>query len=306
MFKNILVFNIDPAWTTTHEALEAALEGARFMECGASQERSAGWIEPRGEQHGQLVESIGEQWIAKMMVETKILPPSVVKEAVAKRCEEIKKTTGRKPGRKEKKDLTEDVRNDLMAKAFTKKSAAVVWIDRSAQRLIVEANSLAKADDIVSLLVTSLDGFKVSLVTTNQSPAAAMSFWLDAQETPEGFSSDRDCVLKACDDSKSSVRYAKHALDIEEIRAHIAAGKMPVQLAMTWNHRVSFVLTDTGALKKIEILDVVTESHSAKGDDSAFDADVAIAMGELRQLIPALLEALGGEEMSASTGSVAA
>jgi recombination associated protein RdgC len=56
---------------------------------------------------------------------------------------------------------------------------------------------------------------------------------------------------------------------------------------------VAFVLTESMQLKKIGFLDgVIAESGQ---DESGFDADVAISTGELRQLIPDLIEALGGE-----------
>jgi recombination associated protein RdgC len=64
---------------------------------------------------------------------------------------------------------------------------------------------------------------------------------------------------------------------------------------MTWSSRVSFVLTETLALKKIKLLDVVLENSApADGADGGFDADVAITTGELRLLLPDLIDALGG------------
>jgi recombination associated protein RdgC len=47
-------------------------------------------------------------------------------------------------------------------------------------------------------------------------------------------------------------------------------------------------------LKKMAFLDVVFEGAST-GKDDGFDTDATIATGELRHLLPALLEALGGE-----------
>jgi recombination associated protein RdgC len=47
-------------------------------------------------------------------------------------------------------------------------------------------------------------------------------------------------------------------------------------------------------LKKLTFLDVVFEG-TAKGKADGFDADVAIATGELRKFFPDLLETLGGE-----------
>ena len=72
---------------------------------------------------------------------------------------------------------------------------------------------------------------------------------------------------------------------------------MATRLALTWNSRVSFLLTESLQIKKLGFLDVVFEAQSGQHTDKeeAFDADAAIATGELRQLIPDLLDALGGE-----------
>ena len=122
-----------------------------------------------------------------------------------------------------------------------------------------------------------------------------MAHWLLSQEPPAGFSVDRECELKASDDSKGSVRYAHHPLDIQEIQQHIRHGKMPTRLALTRAGRVSFVLTDTLVLKKIKLLGVALEYGPASESPDSFDADTAIMTGELDLLIPDLIDALGGE-----------
>ena len=77
------------------------------------------------------------------------------------------------------------------------------------------------------------------------------------------------------------------------MQEHIKQGKLPTKLALTWDDRVSFVLTERLQIKKLAFLDSVFEG--TKADDGKFDTDVAIATGELRKLIPDLIEALGGE-----------
>ena len=109
-----------------------------------------------------------------------------------------------------------------------------------------------------------------------------------------GFSVDRECELKSPDETKSAVRYARHALDIDEVRQHIANGKVPTQLALTWQGRVSLLLTEAMQVKKIAFLEGVFEGGKPAKEE-AFDADAAIATGELGKLIPDLIEALGGE-----------
>jgi recombination associated protein RdgC len=90
------------------------------------------------------------------------------------------------------------------------------------------------------------------------------------------------------------VRYARHALDTEEVRQHVQSGKLPSRLALTWNSRVSLVLIENLQIKKLAFLEVVFDNASS-GKDDGFDADTAIATGELRKLLPDLMEALGGE-----------
>lgn len=298
MFKNMMVYRMVSGWSATQAQLEEALQGGRFVECGASQEKSVGWVEPRGEAHGPLVEIVGGQWLLKLMLEVKTVPGSVVKRKVQDQVAHIEASTGRKPGKKEQRELTEEARRALLPMAFTKQSSVLVWIDPHAGLLVLDSGSQAKADEVMTALVKAVDGLAVQLLNTQTSPAAAMALWLSTKEAPSGFSIDRECELKAADESKAVVRYTRHALDTDEVSQHIAMGKVPTRVAMTWNERVSFVLTEALQLKKVAFLDVVFEGAPASpGDrkDDGFDTDAAIATGELAQLIPDLLEALGGE-----------
>lgn len=123
-----------------------------------------------------------------------------------------------------------------------------------------------------------------------------MADWLIG-EAPAGFTVDRDAALQALDEGKAAVRYARHSLEGDDIRAHLAAGKLPVQLALTWADKISFVLTDDGRLKRITLLDVLTEQAEADAKDAEdqLRADCTLFAGELRQLLADLTEALGGE-----------
>jgi recombination associated protein RdgC len=274
--------------------IEESVDGGRFVECGSTQEKSIGWVEPRGEVHGPLVESVGGQLILKLMIETRALPGSVVTRKAQERLAHIEATTGRKPGKKETRDIKDDIRLELLPMAFTNQVSVGIWIDPKARLLVIDAASQARTDDVVTMVVKSLPGLAVTLLNTKVSPTAAMADWLISQEAPAGFSVDRECELKAADESKAVVRYARHPLDNEEVRQHVQSGKLPTRLALTWDSRVSFVLTENLQIKKLAFLDVVFGNGATDKDDS-FDADVAISTGELRKLLPDLLEALGGE-----------
>lgn len=313
MFKNALIYRIEHWDVPSLTEIEKRLSAAPFVECGASQPESSGWVSPRGEAHGALAEAVASQLVLQMAIETKAVPGGVVKSQVQSALDKIEQETGRRPRGKMVRELKEAVVHALLPRAFPKRSATTVWVDPQARMVWIGCTATKRADAIVTRLVDALGGgLKLGLVQTTLSPATAMAQWLSEKEAPAGFTLDRECVLKQPDSEKASVRYTHHTLDIDEIGVHIQQGKLPTQLALTWAGRVSFVLTEALTLKKIQLLDVVLEgagvdaAQSGKGGEG-FDADIAIASGELRQMLPALIEALGGlQERPAATPAAAA
>lgn len=125
-----MVYQLASPWAISRAALEKALESHRFSECGASQDKSVGWIEPRGQSHGDLVEVVGDQWVLKLAIEVKTVPSSVIKRKVQEQAAHIEETTGRKPGKKELRTLADDARLSLLPFAFSKQTSVTVWINQ--------------------------------------------------------------------------------------------------------------------------------------------------------------------------------
>lgn len=313
MFKTASFFRIaDNFVLPPLDALEEALQATRFVPCAPTQPDSHGWVPPRGNKSDVLVESVGGQLILKLCTERRPLPASAVKAAVDERIEKYRKETGNeRVSARIKKEMKEEVVQDLLPRAFTRRSTTLVWLDPVNKFLVVDSGSLTGADRVVTSLVEalgevpgSLPSIGVKPVQTQETAVACMSHWLATREAPVSFTVDRDCELKKPDEQKSTVRYSRHTLEIDEVAQHIAEGKLPTQLAMTWDDRVSFVLTETAQVRKLKLLDVVMDGVQRPGkDDDGFDADAAILTGELSALIPDLLEALGGE---VEDGAVAA
>ncbi|OYU99349.1 MAG: recombination-associated protein RdgC [Burkholderiales bacterium PBB5] len=240
-----------------------------------------------------------------LMVERKVVPGAVVRRRVEEMAQRIERDTGRKPGKKAQKELKELALLELLPMAFTKRASVGVWIAPKERLLAIDAGSAGMADDVLTLLAQALPGFSALAINTALSPATAMADWLVSGEPPAGFTIDRDCELKAADGEKPVVRYARHALDLPEIREHIAAGKRPTRLALTWTDRVSFVLTEGFQVKKLTFLEGVFEGKPGKkGED--FEADAAIATGELAPMIDELIDALGGEQVIGAPAPAAA
>jgi recombination associated protein RdgC len=117
-------------------------------------------------------------------------------------------------------------------------------------------------------------------------------------EAPGVLTIDQDLELRAADASKATVRYARHNLDGKEIRDHIAAGKTVVRLGLTWNDRISFVLTEQLQVKRITFLEILKRESDTEVEDEGeqFEIDFALMTGELSLLLADLVKALGGEK----------
>ena len=302
MFKNAIIYKLAGAKLSAAE-LNEKLSTSAFTPCGATQEKSAGWAPPRGE-HEALVESIGGHLIAKLAIETKSVPKSEIDKQVQVAAEHIEQTTGRKPGKKERRDLQEEVRYNLLPKAFPKLKHVLVWIDQSAGTIVINAGSQSAADDVISALLYSVNNLQVSLIQTVTSPQAAMTQWLlsDRLDMPGAFAIERECVLKSNGEDAATVKFNQHNLDNPDVRKHVTEGKLPTHLALSWDGKASFVLTETLQLKKIAFLDGVMDASGTDKSEDRFDADVALATGLLAPVIAELIEALGGEMQVAEGG----
>ncbi|MBP8191838.1 MAG: recombination-associated protein RdgC, partial [Aquabacterium sp.] len=163
MFKNLTVYRIGPEWQASISVIESSLQKMRFVPCGATQKQSSGWVEPRGIKHAPLVESIGGQYLLKLQVEQRVLPGAVVKKRTEELAKQVEDNTGRKPGKKQTKELKEQAELELLPMAFTKQSSINVWIDPTRHMLMLDTSSSSRAEDVITTLVKVLDGFAVTL-----------------------------------------------------------------------------------------------------------------------------------------------
>ena len=296
-FKNLLVYRLNK-WDVTPEALEEKLSLNAIQACSAMEMQRLGWISPKEE--GQpFVHTLGSQMQICLGVEKKLLPNTVITQFAKSRAVELEEQQGYKPGRKQMKQIKEAITDELLPRAFALRRKTYAWINPVAGFMVVDAANLAKADELIEMLIKNVDGIGLVPLRTNTSPTAAMTSWLAGDDLSAAFTVDRDCELRASGEERATVRYVRHALEAEEIAKHITAGKEATRLAMTWSDKISFVLHDNLQIKRIAALDILKDQADADGQDDAFDADFAMMSGELQKLLVDVIEALGGESAPA-------
>ena len=301
-FKNLQLHRLPAPWSVTPEQMQKWLAPYAFAPGGGLETQNQGWAPPR--EGDSLVYALNGQMLLTFRAEKKLLPASVVTQVTRERALELEEQQGFKPGRKQMRELKEQVTDELLPRAFSIRRDTRVWIDCRNGWLVIDAASQAVADEVRGLLVKSIDQLPLATVRVAQSPVAAMTGWLLDGDGPAGFTLDQDTELRSPTEGNATVRYVGHALDAEDMRRHIEAGKQCMRLAMTWNDRVSFVLTPSLAIKRIAPLDVLKEASdpTAQNDDERFDSDVALMTAELDRMLGDLVDALGGEQGDEGVG----
>lgn len=293
-FKNLQIYRLPAPWAFTPEQLEEALAPYAFVPASSNELLRQGWDRPRP--NGGLVHVVNKQMLIVLGTEKKLLPASVINQVAKARAAEMEEAQGFAPGKKAMKELKERVADELLPRAFSIRGNVWTWIDPVNGWLVVDAASPAKADDVIKLLLKAVDRMPLESLRVQRSPVGVMTEWLQTDEAPAGFTVDMDTELRATGESKAAVRYVRHTLEPEEVRRHIAAGKQCTRLAMTWDSKISFVLTESLAIKSVKALDVLTEKESStRNDDERFDGDFMLMTGELSKLMTNVVEALGGE-----------
>ncbi|NYT85816.1 recombination-associated protein RdgC [Pollutimonas harenae] len=297
-FKNLRIFRLAPSWSCTADTLEAALEQQAFQPSSSRDMQSLGWVAPR--EDSGLVYGQNGQYLITLRADKKLLPTTVINQFAKARAQDLEEQQGFKPGRKQMKEIKEQVTDELLPKAFSVYRDTRVWLDLNNHWLVIDAAAAAKSDEVLGLLAKSMDTLPVSPLYVEQSPASAMTNWLISDEPPSGFSVDQDTELRSTSDSGAAVRYVRQSIEIDDVRKHVQAGKQCTRLALTWNDRVSFVLTEGLDIKRVNPLDVLKEGQdsSAHNEAEQFDSDFALMTGELTLLIASLVDALGGEKQA--------
>ena len=295
-FRNLQIYRFTEAFETSAEALNEALNNHAFAPCRGLDTHRIGWVPPLGKHSELLTHASNGKLMLCLRREDRLLPASVVREAVQEKVDEISAQQNRKVGRKEKSDIKDEIIVDLLPRAFTRSTLTYAYIDPANGWLIVDQASTNKAEDLLGLLRESLGSLKVKPLAVNQAPVEAMTDWVFNQAPGDLIISD-ECELKEPVDKGGVIRMRRVDLGSQEVQQHASSGRYVAKLAMEWQQRIGFVLSDDLTIKRLRFLDLVMdEAADIDTEDEAmrFDADFALMSMELGRFIPALCNHLGG------------
>jgi recombination associated protein RdgC len=300
-FKNLVVYRLPADWSVAPAELEEKLAQRALQPCGSFDMQSRGWVPSSAAE--RFVHTTHGQHLIALGVEQKLLPSSIVRQVAADRAKAIEQQQGFPVGRRQMRELRERVLEELRARALTRRRITRAWIDPGHGWLVVDAAGAPRAEELIETLRDTLGSLAVQLVETERSPSASMGAWLALGDAPLRFTIDQDLELQAADQTKATIRYTRYPLEAREIRQHLTAGMYPTRLGLTWNDRISFVLTEKLQVKRVEFLAIDKESPAAEQSQAdqklaaqeQFEIDFMLMAGELNQLLADLGQALGGQ-----------
>ncbi|MCK4493117.1 MAG: recombination-associated protein RdgC [Methylococcales bacterium] len=297
-FKNLSLFRFTEAFTISSAELIQKLEPMIFRGCGSHDESSFGWTAPLGGNSELLIHEANGFIMICAKKEEKVLPTAVVNEIAQEKVLEIETTQGSKLSRKEKNTLKDEIIFELLPRAFSFSRKTYAYIDPKGGWVVVDSASAKKAEDFLSHLRKCLGTLAVVPISTVDNPSQVMTQWLMDNKAPKGIGIEDECELRSTEDDGGIVRCKNHDLSLPEIKNHLQQNKLVTKLALNWDDKISFILDEAFAVKRLRLLDLIQDQVAdinAETEAERFDADFSIMTLELASFLPRLLELFGGE-----------
>ena len=298
-FKNLALYRFTEPFTLAADELEEKLNDKRFRPCGSHDEFSFGWTSPIGNVSEQLIHASNGFMMLCLKKEEKVIPAAVINEMLQEKVAEKEEQEARKLSKKERTTIKDELIFELLPRAFSFSKKTYAYIDPKGGWMVVDAASAKKAEDLLSHLRKCLGSLPVVPVNTVDKPAAIMTQWLtDQNSIVKDLLVEDECELRSTEDEGSIIRCKRHNLALPEITNHLDNGKQVIKLALNWTDRLSFILDENLAIKRLKFLDLIQDQVSdAETDDEVaqFDVDFSIMTLELANFLPRLLEIFGGE-----------
>ena len=279
MFKNATILGISPKFKFDTQRPK----NLPFHPVTDLQLESSGWAPVRD---GALTSGVGRHALMYFMQEKKHIPASAVETLVADKIAELEKAQGFAPGKKARKELKERVIDELLPRALATRRRTAVWLDLDKHRLVIDSTSSPVIDAVNRALIRCFED--IGIQDVSWPGPRVVTEWLI--ETPRDFDIDDEVELRYPGEHGKTVKFKAANLGGVDVQVHVQKGGASVEaIAMTYDSRISFVMTSNMQLRRIKALDVITSAETAKDVDRFYSEFTLIAL-ELGNLIDVLIE----------------
>lgn len=238
--------------------------------------------------------TVGDNTLLVCEKQEKLLPVSVINRELVSRCDNIEQLQGYKVGKKQKRDLKEQIIAGLLTKAFTTSKLVNVWINTKENILCIETTSDSVARDVYMRLAEDID-YRGHRMVTEKSVDRFMSNMILADDSCiDNFSLGRSCVIQGAESNTKKITYKNESLDTGVVSNYVMQGKRPVKLEIVLGTDECFFTIDSKfVISKIILKDIVEDRSEFATDDDYFDNEFTIRSGQCLKVINELIGTLG-------------
>lgn len=246
-----------------------------------------GWVPPLGRHTEALSHRVdGCIWIA-LGGEDKVLPNAVVNEFLARKVDDLIEHEGRRPSSRHRRQLKDDILQDLLHRAFARPYRLDAYLDLQAGFIAINTSSQTQAEALTSFLRETLGTFPCGRLTSRSAESAVLTSWVTQDALPDALTLGDECELRDPSDHGAVVKCRGVDPDDEQVRTHLDAGYQVTRLGLQHQEHVSFVLGEDLVLRRLRFLDGALDSLDdtrRETDQDEADARFALMVGEVRRL----------------------
>lgn len=296
-FKNITLLTLPRGFRIDPLELETALAGAQLRSPGDLEFETCGFVPVIDRPTLAEFDLIGDPFQPQMSrtvagatlfsfaTETRLLPASVLQDAVAKLCKKHEAEHGRRPGKRLRNQFREQALGELLPRALIQRKRINAYWDSHSSLLVIDTTSDGVAEKVSATLRDALGTFPARPLSFLASLPLLMSEWLISGSTPRGFALGEECLFKDPSDTTRTITCRNQDLTADDIAEHGRCGNQVTQLGLEYEQRIGFVLDARCCLRKLEFFEF--------NDPAArVDAEFTLMALELRGLIARLDEIL--------------
>ncbi len=296
-FKNIRLYQLSQPLAYNADALHAKLATKHSVPCPRVSPHHVGWTAPiqtvqLDQEDTLLVHAANGYLLICLLIDERLLPSSVVKQALQTKILELEQQQHRKISRREKLGIQDELYFSLLPQAFTKQTRIYAYIDPKHQQMIVDVASKKQLELFLTCWHDTVSEKK--LINQPLTPATTtLTRWIKQMNLPNQLSALDSIVLRQASSNKTVVRCQNQDIFAEEIQHFLQNDYQVVQLGLQWSDRVSFTLKEDGSIGSMRFLDLIQEltlDIHTETAEQRFDADFVIMTETLSQLIQMLLK----------------
>ncbi len=295
MFRSVRFYSVSSPWPDGEQALSEKLAAAAFKPCGAYTERSSGFEPPTGTEGSPLARRVAGADLLRLRNQTRVLPTAAVNEALEVRIAEYRERMQEEPGRRTKRKLKEQTRDELLPKALLKSDRTTALFLLNENVLAIGTASETRAERFMELLRLALGKLDAEPLTFAR-PIEHVLTRVFAGDPPPRFALGREARMRDRADAKSSVRWSEVDLTHANVRRCVKDGMELTHLGIQYDGALQAVLDGKGTLGKLKLVGLdEAADETAEGSEeplARLDAELALLGGTLRQLVAGLRQAL--------------